>query len=129
MGALLSVWKSGAWECPPQAHHHAPTLSSTSRSVAPEIYEFAEHLRQFRAPSHAPSKLHYREDGTFRIAIFTDLHYGEGEDTSWGPRQDSNSSRAMRSYLRNEKPDLVVFDGDQITGNNILYNATVHILE
>ena len=31
----------------------------------------------------------------------------------------------MKSYLHHESPDFVVFNGDQITGNNIMYNATV----
>ncbi len=65
----------------------------------------------------------------------------------WGPVQDTNSTRVMRAVLqyatttifpskdglllflpsplvRSERPDLVVFSGDQITGNNIHSNAT-----
>lgn len=34
------------------------------------------------------------------------------------------STRAIRALLRAEDPDLVVFTGDQITGNNICDNAT-----
>jgi hypothetical protein len=61
------------------------------------------------------------------IVQFADLHYGEAENLSWGPEQDANSSRVMRLVLDAE-PDagLVVFSGDQITGNNVGQNATAY---
>eukprot|EP00730_Choanoeca_flexa_P001781 TRINITY_DN10780_c0_g2_i7.p2 TRINITY_DN10780_c0_g2~~TRINITY_DN10780_c0_g2_i7.p2 ORF type:complete len:185 (+),score=11.12 TRINITY_DN10780_c0_g2_i7:1670-2224(+) len=68
--------------------------------------------------------LRFRQDGTFRIVQFTDLHYGEGEDVSWGPRQDANSNRVLHSVLDHEDVDLVVYTGDLITGNNVHSNAT-----
>jgi len=68
--------------------------------------------------------LSFRSNGKFKIVQFADLHYGEGEEVAWGPEQDRNSTRVMRKVLALEKPDLVVFSGDQITGNNINKNAT-----
>jgi len=68
--------------------------------------------------------LRFRRNRTFKIAQFADLHFGEGEDVWWGPQQDINSTRVMRNILAMEKPDLVVFSGDQLTGNNINKNAT-----
>jgi len=68
--------------------------------------------------------LRFRANRTFKIAQFADLHFGEGEDVWWGPQQDINSTRVMRKVLAMEKPDLVVFSGDQLTGNNINKNAT-----
>eukprot|EP01118_Nematostelium_gracile_P009802 TRINITY_DN3317_c0_g1_i1.p1 TRINITY_DN3317_c0_g1~~TRINITY_DN3317_c0_g1_i1.p1 ORF type:complete len:319 (-),score=75.50 TRINITY_DN3317_c0_g1_i1:120-1076(-) len=70
--------------------------------------------------------LRFRSDGTFKIAQFADLHYGEGESVAWGPQQDINSTRVMNRVLAAEKPDLVVFTGDQITGNNIQSNSTAY---
>lgn len=55
--------------------------------------------------------------GTFKIAIFSDLHFGEEED-SWGIDQDINTTRVMRSVLQKEQPDFVVLNGDLITGEN-----------
>eukprot|EP00043_Microstomoeca_roanoka_P012846 m.124997 g.124997 ORF g.124997 m.124997 type:complete len:337 (+) comp15606_c0_seq1:80-1090(+) len=73
--------------------------------------------------------LHFRSDGTFKIVQFTDQHFGEGEDAAWGREQDVNSTRVMREVLAAEQPDLVVYTGDQLTGNNIDANATDYWLE
>jgi hypothetical protein len=54
---------------------------------------------------------------TFKLAIFSDLHYGE-EEHGWGIDQDRNSTRVMRRILCAEAPDLVVLNGDLITGEN-----------
>ncbi|PRP79923.1 metallophosphoesterase domain-containing protein [Planoprotostelium fungivorum] len=70
--------------------------------------------------------LRFRRDGTFKIAQFSDLHFGEAEETDWGPKQDEDS---LRYILDKEKPDLVVLTGDVITGeegNNIVDNATTY---
>ena len=60
----------------------------------------------------APSK------STFRISIFEDLHFGEDEDSLWAPAQDSASLNVMATILLAESPDLVVLNGDLITGEN-----------
>ncbi|KAL2634573.1 hypothetical protein R1flu_006052 [Riccia fluitans] len=59
-------------------------------------------------------------DRTFKIAIMADLHYGETAWTSWGPHQDVKSSRVQDFILDAEKPDLVIYLGDQVTANNIV---------
>ena len=64
--------------------------------------------------------------GQFKIVQFTDQHYGEGEDAAWGREQDINSTRVMHQVLAHEAPDLVVYTGDQLTGNNIHDNATTY---
>jgi hypothetical protein len=74
--------------------------------------------------SNVDRTLRLRQDGSFKIVQFADIHFGEGEDVWWGPAQDTNSTRVMRAVLRAERPDLVIFSGDQITGNNIHSNAT-----
>ncbi|KAK0473749.1 Metallo-dependent phosphatase [Armillaria novae-zelandiae] len=63
-------------------------------------------------------RITFRPDGTFKITVFSDLHFGEGPDTIWGPEQDSNSTRLMRKVLPEEKPDFAVINGDLITGEN-----------
>lgn len=66
------------------------------------------------------------KDGKFKIAQFTDMHYGEDEFTPWGPIQDQHSDHVMHSVLGAESPDFVLFTGDVLTGNNIDSNATAY---
>ena len=73
-----------------------------------------------------PRKLVFDQNGTFKIAQFADLHFGEAENTLWGPQQDENSTRVISRVLAWELPDLVVYSGDQITGENIDSNATAY---
>ncbi|KAJ3552484.1 hypothetical protein NM688_g4128 [Phlebia brevispora] len=73
---------------------------------------------------------HFPFDGTFKITVFSDLHYGENAWDAWGPQQDVNSTRLMNIVLDDEKPDFVWLNGDQITGENtFLANSTVYIDE
>lgn len=53
-------------------------------------------------------KLQFRKDGTFKIVQITDIHgvYKKTPDTN----------RLIEGVLDSEKPDLVVFTGDQIKG-------------
>lgn len=55
-------------------------------------------------------KLSFRKDGTFKIVQFTDMHYVYGN-----PKSDSTLLLLPR-LLDAEKPDLVVFTGDIVTG-------------
>lgn len=73
--------------------------------------------------------------------MFSDLHFGENPWDDWGPVQDINSLRLMRTVLSSEKPDFVyvslmayialrvsdviavirsVLNGDLITGESML---------
>ncbi|KAL5339655.1 Metallo-dependent phosphatase-like protein [Aspergillus crustosus] len=75
-----------------------------------------------------PGPLKFREDGTFQISIFEDLHYGENAWDSWGPENDLKSVTVINQILDNETPDLAVLNGDLITGENgFLENATVYV--
>jgi hypothetical protein len=65
----------------------------------------------------AKPALRLSPSNTFKLAIFADLHYGEDE-SGWGIDQDVNSTRVMRAVLGRETPDLVVVNGDLITGEN-----------
>ncbi|KAJ3044744.1 hypothetical protein HDV00_001148 [Rhizophlyctis rosea] len=53
-------------------------------------------------------------------------HYGEEPGAQWGPEQDINSTRVLKTLLDIEKPDLVVFTGDQITADFMGSNATAY---
>ncbi|KAF5346571.1 hypothetical protein D9758_013493 [Tetrapyrgos nigripes] len=72
-------------------------------------------------------RLVFRKDGTFKITIFSDQHFGENPWDSWGPEHDASSINLMKTVLADEKPDYVstVPSGDMITGENTFKeNAT-----
>lgn len=74
--------------------------------------------------------LRFTDEGTFQISIFEDLHFGEAEDTSWGPLQDVDTLKVMQTVLDHETPQLVVLNGDLITGENTLKdNSTDYVDE
>lgn len=54
--------------------------------------------------------LRFREDGTFKITQFTDLHYGELA------LRDIGSELVQEKVLMDESPDLVVMTGDSVSG-------------
>ncbi|KAI1798381.1 Metallo-dependent phosphatase [Ganoderma leucocontextum] len=74
-------------------------------------------------------RLTFRKDGTFKIAVFSDLHYGENPWDDWGPQQDFNSTRLMNAVLTSEKPDYVVLNGDLITGENTFRENSTKLID
>lgn len=102
-------------------------------------------------PYPAQPRLTFRPDGTLKLTVFSDLHYGENAWDAWGPQQDVNSTRLMRRVLSDEQPDFVyvavflfgseskltevwddgvvrMLNGDLITGENTFKeNSTVYI--
>ena len=58
-------------------------------------------------------KLQFRQDGRFKILQITDIH-GISKKTP-------DTSRLIEGVLDKEKPDLVVFTGDQIKGYGLSY--------
>lgn len=66
-------------QCVDGPHKHIQTSQKTETEISPKVFEYSEFLRQQRVVNHAPTKLSFSEKGTFKIAVFTDLHYGEGE--------------------------------------------------
>lgn len=56
--------------------------------------------------------LKFRTDGTFTIVQFTDTHFENGD------AQDARTSALMSQVLDAEQPDLVIFTGDVIGGEN-----------
>lgn len=53
-------------------------------------------------------KLRFRDDGTFTIVQFTDLHWQNGEPA------DLKTRDLMRKAIQEERPDLIVLTGDLI---------------
>jgi 3',5'-cyclic AMP phosphodiesterase CpdA len=54
------------------------------------------------------TRLSFRQDGTFTIVQFTDLHWMDGRP------EDQRTRELMERVLGSEQPDLVVFTGDVI---------------
>ena len=54
--------------------------------------------------SHASSTTH----------VLNTQHVGEDYWMAWGPEQDAGTKEILESVLAFEKPDLVVFNGDQV---------------
>ncbi|TEB31884.1 Metallo-dependent phosphatase [Coprinellus micaceus] len=79
-------------------------------------------------PALGKPRLTFKPDGTFKITVFSDLHFGENPWDDWGPQQDVNSLKLMNKILPDEKPDYAVINGDLITGENTFKeNATTLI--
>ena len=58
-------------------------------------------------------KLSFKKDGTFKIVQFTDTHYKHGD-----PKSDTTLMLIPR-ILDAEKPDMVIFTGDIVTGKPV----------
>ena len=55
-------------------------------------------------------KLNFNKDGLFKIAQFTDVHYVHGNSKS------DTALMVIQRILDTEKPDMVIFTGDIVTG-------------
>ncbi|KAK7034650.1 hypothetical protein VNI00_012292 [Paramarasmius palmivorus] len=97
---------------------------SSKASPAPQ-----HSLRCTLDPYPTKPKLTFRPDGTFKITVFSDLHYGENPWDDWGPEQDANSTRLMKAVLPDEKPDYVVLNGDLITGENTFRENSTTLID
>ena len=87
-----------------------------------------EGLTKWPFTHESSRKLQFSRSATLKISIFSDLHFGEAESTDWGPEQDSRTLGVMASILDTEVPDLVVLNGDLITGDDTqLENATEYL--
>lgn len=74
-------------------------------------------------------RIAFKPDGTFKITVFSDLHFGENPWDEWGPEQDRNSTKLMRKVLKEERPDYAVINGDLITGENTFKSNNTRLLD
>ncbi|KAF7298608.1 Metallo-dependent phosphatase-like protein [Mycena indigotica] len=77
-------------------------------------------------------KLVFDKTGSFKVVSFSDMHFGEragdGSWAAWGPEHDAATQKVHAAVLDKEKPDYVVFNGDIMTGENVLAaNATSYL--
>ncbi|OSX63405.1 hypothetical protein POSPLADRAFT_1069817 [Postia placenta MAD-698-R-SB12] len=80
-------------------------------------------------PYPTKPRITFRGDGTFKITVFADLHYGENPWDAWGPEQDVNSTILMKLVLAEEQPDYVVLNGDLITGENTFKQNSTRLID
>lgn len=80
-------------------------------------------------PGLGKPRLNFRPDGTFKLTVFSDLHFGENPWDDWGPRQDRNTLKLMNTILPSEKPDYVVLNGDLITGENTFRENSTTLID
>lgn len=89
----------------------APTASRTSSDYITECGNTACLIvnthTELSALDPYPTKprITFNSNGTFKITVFSDLHFGENPWDAWGPQQDVNSTKLMRLVLATEKPD------------------------
>ena len=84
-------------------------------------------LLLFSTTSFCKADLNLADDNSFKISVFSDLHYGENEST-FGIPADKNSAALMRQVLSQERPDFVILNGDLITGENTFaFNSTGYV--
>lgn len=75
-----------------------------------------------RASACATPTLSFRPDGTFKVLQLADLHYSVAElacrdvHNPRACRSVADTNAAIDAWLDAEKPDLVVFTGDQLNG-------------
>jgi hypothetical protein len=126
-----------------------------AQAITPTTAAAATTDQQWPLPNTQP--LRFTPNGTFQISVFEDLHYGEGwysdlfrgtkdsfhvasdplpltrllaEDLDWGPQQDVDSERVINTVLDAESPQLVILNGDLITGENTyLANSSLYVDE
>ncbi|KAI0271916.1 Metallo-dependent phosphatase [Russula aff. rugulosa BPL654] len=102
-----------------------PTTEKSARAESVSITM----RRGVKPPPPAPP-LHFSPDGRFKIMQIADLHFSVGA----GPCRDPSSPCDGGAYayteslvdraLDEERPDLVVFTGDQLNGQGTSWDAT-----
>ncbi|KAG8986442.1 hypothetical protein FRB93_005274 [Tulasnella sp. JGI-2019a] len=80
-------------------------------------------------PYPTKPRIRFRDDGSFKLTVFSDLHFGENPWKAWGPIQDQKSIVVMRDMLKLEKPDFVAINGDLITGENTFKENSTTLID
>jgi len=113
------------------AECRVPTWSAFSWSLRSSKYWAESPLLNNRELNPYPNKpkLSFKEDGTFKVTVFSDLHFGENPWDTWGPQQDVNSTILINRVLTSEKPDYVSINGDLITGENTFKQNSTKLID
>ncbi|KAH7904986.1 Metallo-dependent phosphatase [Hygrophoropsis aurantiaca] len=109
----------------------ARPLASQSNFLIPEPFIAPGYKDSYPAvldPYPNKPRITFREDGSFKLTVFSDLHFGENP-SEWGPEQDANSTRLMEKLLSLENPDFVVLNGDLITGENTFRENSTRLID
>ncbi|KAJ7203347.1 hypothetical protein GGX14DRAFT_652261 [Mycena pura] len=106
-----------------------PQDSSSPSALPPFLSPAAFPTPSLRSAAATESSSSIRTATSRSVVSFSDMHFGEGEDVTWGPQQDVNNSIAHAAILEHEKPNYVVFNGDLITGENdvFAFNANKYL--
>ncbi|KAJ8543065.1 hypothetical protein K7X08_005588 [Anisodus acutangulus] len=82
--------------------------------------------QNIKLKKHPHLPLRFRSDGTFKILQVADMHYGNGMvtrcrdvlESEFNYCTDLNTTHFLRKMIQIEKPDLIVFTGDNIFGTS-----------
>ncbi|KAL3934382.1 MAG: hypothetical protein SGBAC_009890 [Bacillariaceae sp.] len=102
----------------------AGTVETSEKTFRKPILRFRQHYDQNETSS--VDKDEYDDYSCFKILQIADIHLGEAENLDWGPGQDRKTWLVLDSVLKQERPDLIILSGDQLTGNNCKENATAY---
>ncbi|KAF9960729.1 purple acid phosphatase [Mortierella alpina] len=100
---------------------NAATFDAESRQDAPDWNAQVVYRNGARSLPKAP-KLRFKRDGSFKIVQFADIHMATGPHSchqapdSMSCTGDVNTLEMMERMLDAERPDLVVFSGDNVDG-------------
>lgn len=83
--------------------------------VGLELSMISAHAEEESSANLIPqkTKLCYNSNGRFKIVQFTDIHW------QWGHEKDLQTAKLMGDILDLEKPEMVVFTGDMISGKDL----------
>ncbi|KAL7756846.1 hypothetical protein ACKLNR_013839 [Fusarium oxysporum f. sp. zingiberi] len=73
--------------------------------------------------------LRFNADGTFQLCVFSDLHFAEADASGIGPEKDSRSAQVMAAIIDAELPDLVILNGDLISGESAYRENSTHYVD
>ncbi|OBZ66763.1 putative inactive purple acid phosphatase 29, partial [Grifola frondosa] len=103
-----------------------PTAAYDGNSMLESVW--LAYRKGVKPPPRAPP-LHFSRDGKFKIMQVADLHFsvnsGKCRDTILSPcaASDNMTSTLLARVLDMERPDLVVFTGDQLNGQGTSWDA------
>ena len=72
-------------------------LTPDERTIEATIRQGSEDLN----PYPYKPKVHFRPDGSFKLLVMSDLHFGENPWDVWGPEQDKNSTALVGHFAPN----------------------------